>query len=165
MKTRRLESAVAWGVLAGGLAVVAAASSALAADPCCSIKRIDVKGVPCCTAQVTATGQTFQFNVPRAVAARLRVGQAVALDARGQRVTIPGLGSFDTRGPLPTGPSTPPEFGTRFDDFKNLKNAECAAGGRKHVPPRECHAEVTVVSTGSSPGEEDDTYSFTCVCK
>jgi hypothetical protein len=54
---------------------------------------------------------------------------------------------------------------SRRDDYQKDKDAQCAAQGANHEPPKHCHAEVTTVSTGSDAGGGDDTFGFVCVCK
>jgi hypothetical protein len=169
-------------------AVLTAASPATAGGPCCDIKKVDVKGSPCCEARVTATGQTFAFAVPRALMPRLKVGQAVNLDVRTRRVTIPGLpGSFEVQGTLPTGGQTglggfeggplPPRGGgkdsgcglmTAGQTYQNTQN-------RSYGDLLACcqaistNCELTVIgtsSTGPKGTKDPDTVpiSYQCTC-
>lgn len=171
-------SLLALGMLA--LATVEGpAPVAWAADPCCAITAIDAKtGVV--TAVETDTGRSFEFKVADAALLKtLKVGQKISADLKAGTVTLPsakpGLKPVRVRitkaeppgaaaaaprrqrtGAGGIGRSAPPVKVTAGD----LRGDENQAKACREVGGE---WRCTVVSTGSSPGPEDDVVSCHCI--
>ncbi len=182
-----MRSKVSWGWSSSNLLMLAmlalaaadlSAPPARAIEPCCSITGIDARtGVV--TAKEISTGRSFEFKVTDAALLKtLKVGQKITADLKAMTVTLPparpgvkavqlkimkaepvGAASAMSRPRAAAGGigrSSPPVKVTPEDLRGDESQASAckAAGGEWRC---------TVVSTGSSPGPEDDTVSCHCI--
>lgn len=155
-----------------------ACAAAIAAEPVgCTITDVNARtGVV--TALDEAANRTLQFKAPPSLLRSLKVGQTVHADYRTRKVSVDGVAA--TLAIINVRPAEPVGEPTASAQAMSDAGGDSLLGGKRGLPPvkettgtenpggAECKAKggewrCTVVSTGSSPGPEDDVRSCVCI--